>query len=653
MDPKFLAANRLGWGDKVKILVDGKEVSFTVVGAAISPEFIYAMKDNADILPDPRKFGIFYLENKELQQILNMSEQINQVLIEFDQGVDHSEVISDIKDILKPYGLLASYPREDQLSHAITKGELDQLRSVTRVLPLIFFGIATAIQFVILRRMIKSQRSQIGLMKGLGYDNYRIMLHYVFYALAVSLSGAVIGLILGIFSSAGISEIYSGYFNFPGGIHSYNLEVIFYGFIMCLSVGVIAGISSSYGVMEVQPAEAMRPEPPKAGGKSFLEYLPWLWVRINSGWKMTFRNISRNKGRFAVTLMGVIFAVGLLVISLFTNDAVDYMMEKFFYKGQSYDIAVRFDSVISEKALLDINRIEGVQRAEGFLELPVRIYYRGKNESEVILAYNPETTMKSLDDGEGNPVKIPEAGMLINQRTAKKLGIKAGVEVEVETLLPTGPIHREKVFIVGENRQLVGSGSYMDLKQANILLRERNAVSGVLLKIENGKEIQIETEINKMPKVSSVISHQKEVENFEKNLEAMDFSILIMVLFASLLGYAIVYNSSVMNLAERNREIGCMRVMGFSLAEISGLLIKENIIQASIGIVLGLFFGRITAQAYIQSISTDLYTLPVIIYPRTYIMAAVIGVVFILAAHFLSIRGIRNMELSEALKSPE
>ncbi len=653
LDPKYLTANQLTWGDQISVIVDGKEARFTVVGEAISPEFIYAMKDSADILPDPLKFGIFMVEHSQAQQLLAMSGEINQVLIEFAPGADQGRVIDSIKNTLEPFGLLADYPRADQLSHAVLSAELAGLRSVTTVLPLIFLGIAAAIQFVILRRLIKTQRAQIGLMKGLGYHNYLIMFHYISYALAISLAGAVLGVILGVVLSGQMIELYATYFNLPTGLQGFNQRAIINGLVMCLAVGFIAGLSASRRVVQINPAAAMRPEPPKIGGKSLLEHLPPLWKRLDSGWKMTFRNINRNRSRFAVTLLGVIFSVSLLLISLFTFDAVDYMMDQYFYEGQSYDIAIRFDSLLLESELLNISRLDGVQKVEPFMEIPVRIHYGGHSEDEVLLAYGPDLTMKRLETDTGQAIRVPEAGIVLNDRTARKLGITSGAQVEVETLLSTGPVHRDTVAIVGLCRQLVGAGSYVDLQQANRLLNERNLVSGALLRIEPGKMEQVEGELNKMLGIASVLSSQKEIENFNKNLESMNLSLGIMVLFAALLGFAIVYNSSVMNLAERQREIGSMRVIGYGVGEVSAMLFKENVVHAIMGVALGLPSGLYMATAYVQSVSTDLYSLPVVIYPRTYVLAAIGTVLFIVAAHLFSVRGIKSMDLVSVLKSPD
>ncbi|PKM76618.1 MAG: hypothetical protein CVU90_11745 [Firmicutes bacterium HGW-Firmicutes-15] len=653
LDPKFASANNLVWGDRVTVVVEGKETFLNAVGSAISPEFIYTMKDSADMLPDPQKFGIFMLESRQAQQVLNMPDQINQVLIEFSSGADQTQIIAAVKDILKPYGLLASYPRKDQLSHAVLQAELDSLRSVTLFLPLIFLGIAAAIQFVILRRMVKAQRSQIGVMKAMGYDNYRIMVHYASYALAVSILGAVLGTFLGLILAGSISQMYAQFFNLPGGMQGYNMKAIFYGFILSLSVGVAAGLTASRSVARIHPAEAMRPEPPQNSGKSLLEKLPLLWKELNPGWKMTLRNIGRNRGRFMLTLMGVVFAVALLIIAFFTNDAVDYIMQRYFYVGQTYDLSIRFNSLIQEKELLDINRMDGVQKVEGFLELPVKIHYQGKTQDEVLLAYPSDLSMKTMESGTGQPIQVPPDGILINQRTAAKLGVKEGDEVELETLLPIGPVHRDTVKIMGETRQLIGGGSYINLQRANRILQERNLVSGAMLKVETGKVGFVESEINKMLGVSSVLSRQKELQNFQKNMASMTYSVSLMILFAVVLGFAIVYNSSVMNFAERQREIASLRVVGYSTQEVSSLLLKENLLQSLFGVLLGLPFGRLVAGAYVKSVSTDLYTLPVIIYPLTYLFSALGGIIFIMLAHRFAIKGIKDLDLVATLKNSD
>ncbi|MEN6460441.1 MAG: FtsX-like permease family protein [Syntrophomonas sp.] len=653
LDPQFAAAHHLAADDSAAIIVNNRKVFLNVIGSATSPEFIYPMKDSAAIMPDPENFGIFMLENRQAQQILDMSGQINQVLIEFNPGANQDQVVAAIKDILKPYGNLASYPRKDQLSHAMLQSELDGLRSVSTVLPVMFLAIAAAIQFVIQRRMVRIQRTQIGVMKALGYNNKQIMLHYTSYGVMVALIGSMAGILMGLIMAGFISDTYALYFNLPQGLKGYNLKAILYGLGLSLSVGIMAGWTSSRSILHLNPAEAMRPEPPHGSGKSIVEYWPYIWQRLGSGWKMSLRSISRNRGRFILTLVGVVFAVGLLVVAFFSNDSVNYLMQKHFYDEQNYDLLVRFESPVMNNELDNISRINGVNKVEPLLELPVKMYYRGKSEDDALLAYGPDTSMKKMLNVEGKPLAVPDEGILINERTARKLEVAVGEEVEVETLLTTGPTHRGTMKIVGINRQLIGGGSFIGLESANHLLQERNVISAVMIKVYPGQIGQVEKEINRMLGVAAVQSRQNELANFEKNMGSVLYAVSIMVLFAIVLGVAIVFNSSVISFAERQREIATLRVIGFTGREVSGLLLKEILLQCLVGILLGLPFGRLMAAAYVKSVNTDLYTLPVIIYPLTYVFAAVGGIVFTMLAHQLALKGLKKLNLVEILKNTD
>lgn len=651
LDPQFAAAHHLKPGDTAAVLINNRKTFFRVIGSATSPEFIYPMKDSSALMPDPENFGIFMLENRQAQQILNMSGQINQVLVEFNPGADQERAISAIKDILKPYGNLAAYPRRDQLSHAVLQSELDGLKSVSTVLPVMFLAIAAAIQFVIQRRMVRIQRTQIGVMKALGYGNRQIIRHYMAYGVMVALAGSVAGIILGLLLSGLISQTYTQYFNLPGGLQGFNSQAVINGLLLSLGVGIIAGWTSSRSILVLSPAEAMRPEPPKSGGKSMVEYCPHLWQKLSSEWKMSLRSISRNRGRFMLTLTGVVFAVGLLVMAFFTKDAVDYMMHKYFFEQQQYDFLVRFEIPIQGNELYNISRIDGVRTVEPLMELPVKLSHRGKSKDDVLLAYLPDTGMNELTGVNDQPLKIPEDGIILNEKNAQKLGVKIGDEIEVKTLLTIGPAHQARLKVVGINRQFIGSGCYTSISNANRLLQEGNAVTAAMITVYPGQSGKVEAEINRMLGVSSVQSRDKELANFKKNLGSTIFAVSIMIFFAVILGIAIVFNASVISFSERQREIATLRVMGFTDREVSGLLLKENLIQSLSGVLLGLPFGRLIIAAYVKSVSTDLYSLPVVVYPLTYALSALGGIVFIMLAHQLAVRGLEKLNPVEILKN--
>lgn len=653
VDPQYFTANQLAFNDVVSIVAEGKQIFLSVVGTAISPETIVTMKDAATMMPDPKTYGIVMMPQNQAEQILNLNGEINQVVIKLTPGADVKHVAEQIRTLLKPYGNLADYPREDQLSHAILQGELNGLRTLASFMPVIFLGIAALIQFVMLGRMVKAQRQQIGVIKALGYSSGQIMLHYTGYALAVALLGALLGSLLGLGLATVMSQAYALYFNLPQAIGGVNLTAILSGLVLSSGVSFIAGLTASRGVVVVRPAESMRPEPPVGTGQIVLEHWHWLWRRLDPAWKMCLRTVNRKRGRFAVTLVGVVFAVGLLVMSLFFNDAIDYMIKKHFYEEQHYDFLVRFDRPVKDNELLNLARLEGVIKTEPVLEIPVKLYINGRSEDDLLVGVPPSLTLKELISDTGKPLPYPEEGILISRGTADKLGVQPGDRVEVETLLGLGPARRAEVKITGVNRQLVGGGSYISLEQANRILQESEVASGAMLKVDPGKTAAVEQQLGDMTGVSSISSLRKELDNLNKNMDSMVYSLTIMITFAVLLGFAIVYNSSVISFAERRRELATLRVLGFTTREISGMLLKENLLQSFLGVALGLPFGLYLSRWFVKAASTDLYTIPVIIYPKTYLLSALGGICFIMIAHFLVMRGVKQINLVEVLKNTD
>jgi len=653
-DPQFAAANGLAPGDTVTVVAEGRRVPLTVVGTATSPEFTYPVKDAASLLPDPQAFGIFILPLGQLQQILNQPGQVNQIVVDLAPGAGEEDVAAEIEAVLEPYGKLASYPRREQLSDAVLQGELDGLKIAAITLPAIFLGIAAAVQFVMLGRMIRAQRLSIGVMKALGCTGREIMLYYTSYALAVAAAGAVLGAALGLAFASVFSDLYAQFFNLPRTIGGVNGRALLYGFVLSLSVGAAAGLAASRGVVRIDPAEAMRPEPPRGGGRVFLERWTGVWRRLAPEWKMSVRTVLRNRVRSAVTLIGVVFAVGLRVSAFFMRDSVDFMIQEHYFRQQRYDHLVRFTSPVRQAELGAISRIGGVIKVEPLFELPVRIHFSGRSEEDLLLGLPPAPTLKEMVGEDGKRLEVPEEGILLSRRAAEKLGVKPGDRVVVETLLPQGPSRRAEVKVAGINTQLIGSASCAGLSQANRILREQDLVSGAMLRVDPGAARAVERELGRMTGVSAVLSREKELAGFSQNLDSLLYSVGIMVAFAAFLGFAIVYNSAAISFAERKRELAALRVLGFSTREVSSLLFKENVLQTAAGILLGLPFGRLMAGAFMQAAGTsDLYTLPVVVYPLTYGLSALGGAAFVMVAHRLAVRGIGRLDLVETLKTKD
>ncbi|RJX21248.1 MAG: FtsX-like permease family protein [Ammonifex sp.] len=650
VDPKFAEANGLSFNRSVNVIAGGKIVPLTVVGAAVSPESVFIIKEGT-LMNDPKTFGIIMLPRKQAEQIFNMSGQINQVVVTLAPGADEKKVAEKVKAILEPYGNLNSYPRKNQLSHMVVEAELRKLGFLSHFVPGIFLGVAAMIQFVTSRRIIKAQRIQIGVMKALGYDNRIIMFHYTVYSLAVAVLGALLGTLTGLPYASFIYQVYSRLiFNLPitcGGLYG---KAILHAYTISFVVSLVSGFVASRSVTAINPAESMRPEPPGITGRIILDYWTWLWRRLGATWKMSMRSIFRKWKRFGVTLMGVIFAVGLLVVALSFNDSI-YYLKHIYSERRHYDYLVRFNSPVKDCELLNISRLDGVIKTEPVLEIPVKMHLNGRTESDFLNGLPLAQTLKDVTTETGRFLQIPEDGILINPRTAMQLGARVGDTVEVETLL--GNFKRTGLKIVGIQGEMVGSGSYIAIEQANRILREKGVVSGAMLKVDPGKAGQVEKELGKMTEVSSISNPEKELHTLDMVLNVMTFIVVIWTIFALLLGFAVVYNSSVVNFAERKRELASLRVVGYTIREVSGLLLKENFLHSVLGVTIGLPFGRLLVEWYSRSIDANFFTLTAVVYPRSYLFAAAGGILFTMVTHLFAVQWIKRLNLVNTLESAD
>jgi putative ABC transport system permease protein len=254
----------------------------------------------------------------------------------------------------------------------------------------------------------------------------------------------------------------------------------------------------------------------------------------------------------------------------------------------------------------------------------------------------------------GIPCPLPGEGIIINDRTAQKLHLKAGDRIRLETKMALGASREAYVTVAGINQQMMmAGGAFATLTTANNLLGESQVISGLMLKIVPGSERQLEARLNEIPQVASVTSRSQEEQNIMQLMDSMIYFIGIMVLFSVVLGLAIVYNSLIMGFNERKRELASLRVLGITQKEVSKLLFKETLVQAIVGIALGLPGGTLMAKLYIKAMSTDLFTMSLVVYPDSYLQAGFLALAFVFVGYLFTARQTRQLDLVEVLKNKD
>lgn len=648
-------------GEKSLVVVaEGREVDIDIVGVATTPEFMYAVKDSNNWFPEPGKFGICMIEHQQAQQLLNMQGQVNQVVIKLEPGADEDKVARDIEGLLKPYGFLTSYPQKDQFSNAIVNSELQQLDNISSVMPVIFFLVAAGIQFVILTRLIKNQRRQIGILKGLGYSSRSIILYYTSYALAVSICGTMAGIVFGLMMAQAMAEQYSIFFNLPYTLGEISFSSILSSFVITLAVGALSGFLASLRITRITPAEAMRPEPPPKVHKSPLEYWSLVWKLLSSSLRMSMRSLTRNRSRTVVTIIGIASSVMVVLLAFFMQDCTVYMINRQYEQENMYNYIIHFAQPIKSSEINYWQHWDEVSRLEPRLEVPVKFWKGGQanlpgaqSEDELIIGLPRDCQLKTILTRDDVALAVPDDGIILSQRLSAKLGIGIGDQVQGETRLGIGPDREFRLTVIGFNTQYMGMSSFVSLETANRLLREDKAASAVMVTVDRQRGDFFEERLSDMNNVSSILSKDKELDNLNKLMESMDYYIGIMLLFSMILGVAIVYNSLIMGFTERKRELASMMVLGFHRREIGLLLFNDLAIQSLLGFAVGIPAGRLLGEATMKAMESDIYVLPVVIYPQTYFISIALASLFVLFGYLISMRRLGELDMVETLKDVE
>lgn len=656
VDPEFAGGNQFEVGDTIKIIASAREYVLPIVGIATSPEFMVPNKSVFDMFLRGESFGIIMISQLQAEQMLHMSGEINQVLVYFTPGTDPEALKHDIEGMLEPYGLLTSYPRHEQYSEKNMQFQVDGLESASAFLPLIFLIMVICFLFILLRQLIKSQRLHIGVMKALGYDNKSITLLFTGYSLMVCLTGAILGTLGGYYLAQILLAQYARGFNLPYTVFAMSWGTVSKAFLLSAAAGACSGILASREIVRIDPAEAIRMEAPQLGSSTFLEQLPLLWNRISASWKMSLRSIARHHLRFVVTFLGIATSVILLVIALLFYDASDFLMQHYFNEENIYDYKVRFSKIVRNDEIRGWVNWEGLQAIEPVLEIPVKIRPQSapggaeRVEEDILVGMDPAARLKSAFNVRQEKLAIPAEGLLLNKQIADRLHLQAGDMVHVTTNLAAGPPFQADLKIRGIVDHNIGGASYASLAQVDRLLHEKEVSNAVLIHMDKSCETKLIQKLNEIPGVDYLVDKEQQADRAGKSLGNMIYFTLIATIAAIILGFAVVYNISMMNFNDRQKELASLKVIGFTNGKISRLMFNELLLALVPGIIIGLAGGRYLGGRYIDNMATDFITYPVVIYPSTYAIAVILTIGFVFIGHMFAMRRTISLDIVEVLK---
>ncbi|MFC1962520.1 ABC transporter permease [Chloroflexota bacterium] len=661
-------------GDWITIKRENRKARFQVAGIVMSPEYIWVSKSAQEPMATPRTFGILFMPQSEAETLFAMKGLFTEINLSVEPDADRSEVLSEVKGILRKHhiervasknepvavstrksditqGVRTAYivERKDQPSHQLLKQDLDSFRQLAVLFPSLFISMAALTIYVLLNRLVGAQRVQIGLMRALGYGKPAVLLHYLGFALTVGIVGSLLGIGLGYILANLMTVAYAAELKIPTVVTETRWDAIALGMVIGIAVPLASGLLPAWATVKLHPAESMRPPNPTSGHRTIVERLLPFLNRLPHILKLPLRNIFRNPRRSFFMAMGVASATSLILLTMSFVDGLESILLNQFERVHNYDARVIFQGTGGEVTASRINRMEGVNQAEAILEAPYRVRYGERVADIGIMGLPVQSSMYRLFTPENYPAAVVEGGILLPLSLKEKLNVNLGNRIQMEPLM--GTVGETEQQVAGFVQEAFGGRAYMTLEDVQKMLDSPEAATSVLLRFNGEPSGRVLQRLYNLPQTASIEFVSETSELMDESMGFFWVFVSVMFAMGAALGLAIVFNSVMVNVLERRREIALMRAIGTSFVRLALLLTLENLAICFLGIIMGLVFGYYLAVYFWMAASeTDMFSMSAVIYLRSYIVAAAFALVILLISQVPAIRQVYQLNLSTATK---
>jgi putative ABC transport system permease protein len=649
VNESFANAHAFTPGARFAAILNGRKRELVVVGIALSPEFVYSIGPG-DIMPDDRRFGIVWMSEKALASAYDLEGAFSSVNLKLLRGASERETIKRLDALLDRYGGRAAYGRRDQTSHAWLNHEFDMLGNMSRTLPPIFLLVAAFLVNLTLSRIVTLEREQIGLLKALGHGNFTIAAHYIKFVVIIVVVGVGIGSAAGTWLGTYITGLFGEFFRFPFLIFSNSPDIYLMAALLSAAAAIAGGVRALREVVNLAPAVAMQPPAPPR----FRHILPPVLAIngiLSQPTMMTLRNIARHPFRSAFTALGIALATAILIVSLFTRDTIEQLVDVTYFMADRQDATVNFrEKRPRELAISEVQRLPGVLAAEPYRAVPALVR-NGNVERRLAISGRPrDADLSRIIDIDLRNVTLPESGLAISSMLAEVLQVQVGDYVEVDLL--EGQRRTVSLPVTALVEDYFGLRGMMDAQALARLMREAPAVDGVLLSLDVGKLDLLYDAVKRLPTVSGMALQRTSLANFREAVALLITTMAgIYTVLAAIIAFGVVYSGARISLSERSRELASLRVLGFTRGEVLRILLLELGVLVIAAQPLGWVLGYDLAWIMQAKLAGELMRVRLIVENSTYVLASMIVLTSALLSAMVVRQRVNRLDLVAVLKT--
>ncbi len=594
------------------------------------------------------------------QEVEDGWQEYNDAKAEFDEKIADAEqkladARAEIADIEKPDTYVLG--RETNTGYGCFESDSSIVEGIANVFPVFFFLVAALVCMTTMNRMVEEQRTQIGVLKALGYGEARIMGKYLFYSGSAAFTGCVAGYLAGIrLFPLVIWQAYGVMYRFGGIVYAFDWATA----VLCLAVSLLCSMGTTWAscrheLREVA-AELMRPKSPKAGKRIFLEWIPFIWNRMKFLHKVSVRNIIRYKRRFLMMVIGISGCTALLLTGFAIRDSVTTVADRQFEEIQTYAVGVTLKDGVTKEDLSLLEELDQIVADNGgdyglAVETSMDLETAdGIKSVKLIAAAEPESfgAYFDLHTPAGEPIAYPQAGeVVICNKLSERYRIRAG-----DTITLFNEDREELQAVVsGVCENYIYNYVYVNEETYRKATGETGYQSVYVNLPAEADVYGVGASLMKAEHVTAVAVNRDMLLRVSRMMTSMNYIVFVIIACAGALAFIVLYNLNNINITERIREIATIKVLGFYKKETATYVFRENTVLTGIGCAVGLVLGRLLHIYVMHEVDIDMMSFDVHVEPVSYLLSILLTFVFTWLINRIMSGKLDKINMAESLKS--
>ena len=632
----------LAAGKQIRVFDDTAWRDVTVSGVVQSPEYLWPARNRQDLLGDPHAFAVVFAP-ESLARTLSARTTPNQALVEMAGSATQSDR-DRVTSLLRSAGAMNIEDRGDQPSNAALRQNFNGFRVMAVGFPAMFLSAAAIAEYLLLTRLIYTERPIIGTLLALGARRHAVVRHYVWYGGVVATVAALAGVLIGGVATSLYTKAYASLLKLPDTVIVHRIPTAAIGFALGLATGVIAGLIPAIAAARIAPAEAMRGDGVRPIRVGPVTRASARWTLIPVVFRMALRSLTRSRRRTVATMVGGVLALVLILASTSMLTSVRAMVDTEFDQVQRQDATVLVAPGANDVDA-QLQSLPGVAVVEPAAIARVTVVVNGHPYPTSLTGLEPATVMHGFRNPDGASRSLPAGGVLAGAALANKLGVRVGDDL---TVVPsTGPAR--SIHLAGLVDEPLGTALYSTNATARSITNAES--NGYLLRFGDGAD---------RDRVRATASGFSGVVAYTDNRAVENQLRSYLVIFwvfagatlvlGALLAFTVIYVTMTINLAERTGELATLRATGAPIRRLTATVAIENIAVTLLAVPIGLAAGVGAGWLFLRSFNNDLFSLHLSVGASALTLAAIAVTAAAAGSQLPAARLIKRIDVAKVVR---